>query len=47
MKQRLGIGMALVGEPDLLVLDELSTDLIHRELQRCVIRFRICAHSRI
>ena len=22
MKQRLGIGMALVGEPDLLVLDE-------------------------
>ena len=40
MKQRLGIGLALVGEPDLLILDEQSMGWIHRELLRSVTRFR-------
>lgn len=47
MKQRLGIGMALVGEPDLLVLDEPINGLDPQGIAEVRDTIQNLAHSRI
>ena len=47
MKQRLGIGLALVGDPDLLVLDEPINGLDPQGIAEIRIRFRDFRKRRI